>query len=163
MAAGRAASDAYRSQAVEIGSVRVHAPAGPYRHVQGTNGEMWQWIGDGRSMVTYILASRRQRQPTAAAVRHLLNSQMARITEEYDSARPAQTGDIHISHVPGSRAAFRSTSNGVRSGIQLHDSVLIASDAEGLYISHMVVPNTDVNRDLARAVTSSLEIVHRRT
>lgn len=143
--------------------MRVHAPAGPHRHVQGTNGEMWQWVGDGSDLVTYILAARRQRHRTATAVRHLLNSEMARVTEEYDSAWPARTGDVQIAYVPGSRAAFRSTADGVRCGIQLHDSVLIASDAEGLYMSHIVVPDTDSNRDLAEAVTSSLKIIHRRT
>lgn len=149
-------------QTTEVDAVRIDAPASPCHHIVGTNGEMWQWYGDGHGLITSIVAVRRPCMPSATAVRHLLNAEADRISNEFDYYQNESDANVSVAYVPGSRAAFQTTLSGPRSGIRLHDNILMASDGDSLYLSRVVVPDTSDGRDLATAMNSTVEIVQRR-
>lgn len=155
--------DPMRVQSTEVDAVRIDAPASPCHHIVGTNGEMWQWYGDGTGLITSIVAVRRQCTPSATAVHHLLNAEVDRISCEFDRYQNESGPNVSIAYVPGSRAAFQTTLSGPRSGIQMHDNVLMASDGSSLYLSRIVVTDTSDGRDLAATMNSTVKIVPRRS
>lgn len=146
-------------QTVNVDSVQTRAPRSPCHHVTGSNGEMWQWYGDGRDLITRIVAVRRPCMASATAVRHLLIAEMRRISDEFDDA-PTDT-EVSVSHVRGSRAAFHATSSGITSGIRLHNDVLMATDGSSLYLSRVVSPDTADGRGLAEAMNSNIQFSQR--
>lgn len=146
-------------QTVNIDSVQTSAPRSPCHHVIGSHGEVWQWYGDGRDLITRIVAVRRPCMPSATAVRHLLIAEMRRISDEFDDD-PTDT-EVCVSQVHGSQAAFHATSSGITSGIRLHNDVLMATDGSSLYLSRVVSPDTADGRGLAEAMNSNIQFSRR--
>lgn len=144
---------------VNIHSVQTSVPRSPCHHVTGSHGEMWQWYGDGRDLITRIIAVRRPYMASATAVRHLLISEMRRISDELEDD-PIDT-EASLSHVRGSRAAFHATSSGITSGIRLHNHVLMATDGYALYLSRVVSPDTADGRRVAEAMNSNTQFSQR--
>lgn len=146
-------------QTVNIGSVQVSSPRSPCHHVTGSHGEMWQWYGDGRDLITRIVVVRRPCMESATAVRHLLIAEMRRISDEFDDD-PTDT-EVSVSHARGAPAAFRATSSGITSGIRLHNDVLMATDGSSLYLSRVVSPDTADGKGLAKAMNSNIQFSQR--
>jgi hypothetical protein len=120
---------------------------------------MWQWHGDGRDLITRIVAVRRPFMASATAVRHLLIAEMRRISDEFDD--DSTDTEVSVSHVRGSRAAFHATTSGITNGTRLHNDVLMATDGSALYLSRVVSLDTADGRATAEAMNSNIQFSQR--
>ena len=135
------------------------APLGRPNHTRGTYGEMWQWIEDGVSLFSLILAVRYEGDESAAGARHRLLAEVERIGKplvldsEHEAVRP------EIAIVPGASAAFKAHVDGVREDVAVHNVVVVAAAHERTYFLHVLVPDTPSGHEQASSMASSLRLV----
>lgn len=142
----------------DVGPVRLLAPDQAPRHTRGTYGEMWQWIGDGESLISLILAARPSGGDTAHGLRHRLLAEVHRISESL--LRSSETGLVHAesAYAPGASASFVARVDGVREGVPLHNVVMMATAQWTNYLLHVAATDTPAGRELASRVSASLRL-----
>lgn len=144
---------------VDLGSVALAAPRGPRTYTRGTYGEMWQWIGNGSSLISLVVAVRPGAQESVDGVRHRLLAETDRIGASLQRPADGEPPRPELVVVPGAAAAFKVPVDGSREGVRLHNAVLVASDSSATYLVHASVPDTVTGRRLASSLLSSLQLL----
>ncbi len=143
---------------INVGHAALTAPLGPPSHTQGTYGEMWQWIGDGRSLFSLLLVARRDGEKSTTGVRHRLLAEVERISEPILPTCEDETVRTEIAIVAGARAAFVAHVDGIRQGVPVRHLVTAAATYERTYFLHVLVPDTQAGHEQASSVASSLRL-----
>lgn len=142
----------------DLGSVAVDAPSEMPTYTRGTYGEMWQWIGNGHVLLSLIVAARPDDAVSAAGTRHRLLAEVDRIRGPLDLAPDAEWPRTETAYVPGSSASFLAQVDGVRDGIPVSNTVLVAVGSHSTYLLHVAVTDTERGRQLASSIASSLRL-----
>ncbi|GGU21677.1 hypothetical protein GCM10007979_20390 [Nocardioides albus] len=119
---------------------------------------MWQWIGDGNSLVSLIVAVRPGEQESVGGLRNRLLAEVDRVRARL---RPTAAGELirpEMVGVRGAFAAFSMSVGGTREGLELHNDLLIATDRVDMYLVHAAVPGTATGRRLASSLLSSVRL-----
>lgn len=143
---------------VDLGSVRLLAPEQVPRRTRGTYGEMWQWIGDGESLISLILGKRPGRVDSADGLRHRLLAEADRISESLVRSPKAGQLRAESAYIRGAIASFVACVDGVREGIPLHNVVTMAMAQETSYLLHIAATDTPAGRELASRTSASLRL-----
>lgn len=146
-------------RAIDLGGVALAVPFGPRIYTSGTYGEMWQWIGNGKSLISLVVAVRPGAQESIDGVRHRLLAESDRIGAPLRRPSDGERPRPELVDVPGAVAAFKVPVDGIREGVQLHNAVLVASDSAVTYLVHAAVTDTGAGRRLASSVLSSLQLL----
>lgn len=147
------------TRAVDLGDVALVAPLGPPTYTRGTYGEMWQWIGNGNSLISLVVAVRPDAWDSVAGVRHRLLAETHRIGAPLRHPADGERPRPEWVDVPGAVAAFKMPVDGIREGVQLHNAVLAASGSAATYLVHVAVTDTETGRRLASSLLSSLQLL----
>jgi hypothetical protein len=143
---------------VDLGSVRLLAPDQAPRHTRGTYGEMWQWIGDGESLISLIVAARPSGDDSAQGLRHRLLAEAHRIREPLVRLSDAGLARAESAYVPGASVSFVAHVDGLREGIPLHNVVMMATTLETNYLLHVAATDTPAGREIASRMSASLRL-----
>lgn len=146
-------------RAVGLGGVALAAPLGSPTYTRGTYGEMWQWIGNGNSLISLVVAARPGAQESAGGVRYRLLAETDRISVPLRRPADGERPRPELVDVPGAVAAFKMPVDGIREGVRLHNGVLVASDGAVTYLVHAAVTDTETGRRLASSLLSSLQFL----
>ncbi|MER7608014.1 hypothetical protein [Nocardioides sp. NPDC127503] len=142
---------------INVGHAALTAPLRPPSHTQGTYGEMWQWIGDGRSLFSLLLVARCDGEESTTGVRHRLLAEVERISKPIVPCED-ETVRTEIAIVAGARAAFVAHVDGIREGVPVRNLVTAAATYERTYFLHVLVPDTQAGHEQASSVASSLRL-----
>lgn len=143
---------------VHVGGIALEAPLGPPTHTVGTFGEMWQWIGDGKRLFSLIVAVREGKHESVDGLRNRLLAETDRVAS---SLRPLASGGLRPVEVDvrGVFAAFKTSVDGTRDGIKVHNALLIATDRVNIYFAHVTAPYSETNRRLASSLLSGVRLL----
>lgn len=147
-------------QRTTLDALTVYAPDVPRKRFNAEHGHMWQWVPRGGPLVSLTVAVRKQTRLTSAAgVRGHLLWELKRHRDAMDLPSDAvMERDIPV-HVAGARGiASAGFVDGVRSGIRLHNRVVVTTDGADLYVVHAAVGDTDAGRRLAEELTGGIAI-----
>lgn len=143
----------------DLGSVVIDAPCEMPTYTRGTYGEMWQWIGNGDVLLSLIVATRPDDAAASAeGTRHRLLAEVDRIRGSLDPDPDAGWPRAEAAYVPGASASFLAHVDGLRDGVTVNNTVLVAADSHGTHLLHVAVTNTESGRRLASATASSLRL-----
>lgn len=143
---------------VDLRAVTLAAPIEMPNYVRGTYGEMWHWPGDGRDLITLVLASRGVASESPTGVRHRLLAEVGRVCDSLQRAPGAKPPTAERVDVPGASAAYMSRVDGLRGGVPLHNLVAVAERRGSLYLMHVAALDTVIGRELASKISSSLRL-----
>lgn len=142
----------------DLGQLRMLAPTSRPRYTRGTHGEMWQWLGDGESLISLILAGRSGGEDSAEGTRHRLLAEVDRISQPLVRSPGSDLVLAEGAHVPGASAAYLARVDGLREGVAVHNAVLMAAIQGTSYLLHVVATDTTAGRELASTLSSGLQI-----
>lgn len=143
---------------IDVGPAVLSAPLRPPSHTQGTYGEMWQWIGDGRTLFSLLLTARYEGEESAKGVRHRLIAEVERIRKPILAPSDDESVRTEIAIVSGARAAFVAHVDGIREGVPVRNLVTAAATYERTYFLHVLVPDTQAGHEQASSMASSLRL-----
>jgi len=149
---------ALRLSQESAGPIRLLAPSTGEQHTTGTHGEMWQWVGDGGDLISLIVAVRRTRLGTSSGVRQHLTWEFDRLQRTFDPDIAASRQGPEFRPIRGATAVAIGTLTGVRSGIRIHNSVVVTTDRTWMHVIHIMTPDTNRGRSFATTVGDSVEV-----
>lgn len=136
----------------------VNAPQTPPRRFEGEHGTMWQWVGDGRELISWSVAARETRLGTARGSHDHLVAEIDRLIDHADAGtHPREQGPIDL-EIEGAAGASYAVIDEVREGIATHNRVAVATDRRRMFVFHAMVTDTDQGRALAEEVLSDIEL-----
>lgn len=142
----------------ELGAMRLLVPSGDPKALAGTHGQLWQWVGDGRTLIALTVTIRQDTQMTTPMRIHNhltweLDQLAEQMTDVHDRVEPPFGPD----GAPEGTWAVGSLA-GTRKRLAAEARVLVTTDGEDLYIVQIVVTETPEGRALAGEVLSSVEL-----
>ncbi len=142
----------------ELGPVTLDAPEFPPRQFTGTNGHLWQWVGDGGELISLSVAVRESRLVTEAGIKGHLDWEVREVADVFDADHESS-----ISHLPtdvsGADASAAATIDGLREGHPVRSHLVVTTDgARYQYVIHALVPDSPHGREMASAVTTNIHV-----
>lgn len=139
-----------RLEPVTLSRITVSGPESDLRMFDGKHGRMWQWIGDGRELISLAVSVRRDTQlNTDFGVR-------GHLVWELDRLHGSGPAEDREADVPGAAHAAAGTVDALKEGIRTHNEVLVATDRHDMYVVHAMVTDSAQGRALAQRVLASV-------
>lgn len=141
-----------------LGPMNLLAPSQSPRHVRGTHGDLWQWIGSGRELISLTVAVRETQIGNARGVRDHALWEAERLSRSMDHGSEDAVATSAPPRVPGSVGVAAAVVNGVYSGISTHNRIVVTSDGQYMHVVHAMTTNTPQGRRRAAALVDDLAV-----
>ncbi|WP_110183423.1 hypothetical protein [Nocardioides solisilvae] len=143
---------------VDLGPVRLAAPAEGMRRFSGRHGRMWQWVGDGQPLLNLSVAARTTQLGDATGVSHHLTWELAQAVGRLDGEADHEVERDLLVPVAGARAHRAGRVTGTVHGLDVRTTVVVTTDGALMHVLQLTVDDSDAGRDTERAVLGSIEV-----
>ncbi len=145
-------------ETTDLGPIVLLAPEEPPRHVRGTHGQMWQWVGDGSELFTLAVAVRETRLGNAQGTRDHLAWEVRQLQPAPAPGEEApRVSDVSVV-VDGAAAAAAADVRGEVGGQQVRHRVVVSTDGQVMHVIRLVVPDSTQGRELADRVSAGVTV-----
>lgn len=145
-------------EVVGTGPVSLPAPSSGPRQLDGARGHLWQWVGDGRPLLSLSVAARTTRLGTVAGTAGHLGWEVRQVTASLDDLPTTRTTPDVAVEVRGASAARAAYVDGVREGLAVRTAVVVSTDGQVQHVLRVVVADTGDGRDVVDRVLGDLEV-----
>lgn len=141
-----------------VGPVTTAAPEAEPRHVLASHGHLWQWVGDGRELISLSVTVRRTRLGTPAGVRHHLTWEAQQVRETLEAGTgPGRATDVLVDVVGASTSAAADV-DGRMQGLDVHNRLVVTTDGQYMHVVRILVPDSNAGRELSETISSALRV-----
>ncbi|QIX26346.1 hypothetical protein ncot_06830 [Nocardioides sp. JQ2195] len=133
-------------------------PAVAPSHFSGRHGEMWQWLGDGRELISLSLAVRETRLGTPQGVADHLSWEIDRIRKQLDAGADSRVHagvDVRVRGAVGSAAA---DVDGTQRSLEVRNRLVVTTDGAHMHLVQVMVRDHEAGRELASEISSGLVV-----
>lgn len=133
-------------------------PAVEPSHFTGRHGEMWQWLGNGRELISLSVAVRETRLGTLRGVADHLNWEVERIREQFDAGTDARVHDGVPLHVEGAVGSAAADVDGTQRTVEVRNRLVVTTDGAHMHVVQVMVRDHAAGRELASEISSRLVV-----
>lgn len=141
-----------------LGPMNLLAPNQAPRHIRGAHGDLWQWFGSGRELISLTVAVRETQIGNARGVRDHALWEAERLSQSMDRGPADPVSTSAPARVPGSVGAAAAVVDGVYSGVSTHNRIVVTSDGQYMHVVHAMTTNTPRGRRRAAALVDDLTV-----
>lgn len=143
-----------------LDALTLDAPDAPRRRFDAEHGHMWQWVPQRGPLISMTVAVRTQtRLADPEGVRGHLLWELRRHREAMDIPADAVLDRALPVHVAGAMGiAAAGAVEGIRSGVRMHNRVVVTTDGADMYVVHVAAVGTDEGRRIADELTAGLAL-----
>ncbi|KRF17411.1 hypothetical protein ASG90_09030 [Nocardioides sp. Soil797] len=141
-----------------VGPMTLPTPSVRPSHYSGEHGEMWQWLGDGRELISLSVAVRDTRLGTQKGVADHLNWEVERIRKQLDAGADSRVRagvDVRVDGAVGSAAA---DVDGTQRGTDVRNRLVVTTDGAHMHVVQVMVRDHENGRELAAEISSRLVV-----
>ena len=133
---------------IQVGTLHLRAPDTEPQIITGTHGQVAQWTGDGRTLVSFSVATRVDSHLTSPfSLANHVRWELDRLQQRMDGE--VQRVEATNREIPGATGAAVGEIGGVRMTLATHNEVLATSDGQDQYVVHAMVTDTPEGRACA--------------